>query len=234
MNFIKSLVLATLTLLVMSGCATMNEQECLSADWESVGYADGRKARESTRLNKHRAACIDHGIAADRNAYDRGYEKGISTFCSEDMAFIFGTGGEPVPSSCPADLLPALKIANQMGMEKHQQKKTLDRNINAVNTEIAEIDQKIVLLNQEKEKKGFLKEYSKLAAADKDTSKLDKLLYLGNSKLLKNEIKEHQKAIEKLEGEKSALVQKRLALQQEVDALGMPSRSTLSNLYRGK
>ena len=76
----------------MSGCATMNEQECLSADWESVGYADGREARESTRLNKHRAACIDHGITADRNAYDRGYEKGIRTFCSEDMAFINFSG----------------------------------------------------------------------------------------------------------------------------------------------
>jgi hypothetical protein len=234
MSFIKFLVLATLTLLVMSGCATMNEQECLTADWESVGYADGRVAREAARLGKHRAACIEHGITADRDAYARGYDKGIRTFCSEDMAFAFGTGGKPVPALCPAELMPALKIANEMGMEKYQQKKTLDRNINAVNAEIAEIDQKIALLNQKKEKKGFLKEYSKLAAADKDTSKLDKLLYLGNSKLLKNEIREHQKTIEKLEDEKSALVQKRLALQQEVDELGMPSLSTLSNLYRGK
>ena len=234
MNFIKSLVTATLTLLVMSGCATMNEQECLSADWESMGYADAREARQSTRLNKHHAACIEHGITADRGAYDRGYEKAISTFCSEDMAFIFGTGGEPVPSSCPANLLPALKIANEMGMEKHQQKKILDRNINAVNTEIAKIDRKIVALNKEKEKKGFLKEHSKLAAADDGASKLDKLLYLGNAKLLKNEIKEQQKTIENLEDDKSALIQKRLALQQEVDELGMPSLSTLSNLYRGK
>jgi hypothetical protein len=234
MNLIKPLALPAIATLIMSGCATMNEQECLTADWESVGYSDGRVSREPTRLDKHRAACIEHGITADRNAYDRGYDKGIRTFCSEDMAFALGTGGHPVPALCPADLKPALKIANQMGMEKYAQKKTLDRNISAVNTEIAEIDQKIALLNQKKEQKGAIKEYSRLAAAHDDTSKLDKLLYLGNAKLLKNEIKEQEKTIAKLEDEKAELVQKRLALQQEIDDLGMPSPSTVSNLYRGR
>jgi hypothetical protein len=234
MSFSKSLALPVITALVMSGCATMNEQECLTADWESVGYADGRVVREPTRLNKHRAACIEHGVTADRRAYDRGYDKGIRTFCSEDMAFAFGTGGKPVPSLCPAELMPVLKIANEMGMEKYARKKTLDRNIQAINTEIVAIDQKIELINQEKNKKGFLKEYSKLAAASDEASKLDKLLYLGNAKLLKNEIKEQKKEIDTLEGEKDELVQKRLALQQEIDALGMPSLSTVSNLFRGR
>jgi SMC interacting uncharacterized protein involved in chromosome segregation len=234
MNLVKSLVASVFVTLIMCGCATMNEQECLTADWESVGYADGRVAREPARLNKHRAACIEHGITADRDAYDRGYDKGIRTFCSEDMAFAFGTGGKPVPSLCPAELMPVLKIANEMGMKKYARKKTLDRNIQAINTEIVAIDQKIELINQEKNKKGFLKEYSKLAAASDEASKLDKLLYLGNAKLLKNEIKEQKKEIDTLEGEKAELAQKRLALQQEIDALGMPSLSTVSNLFRGR
>ncbi len=234
MSFSKYLASPVITALVMSGCATMNEQECLTADWESVGYADGRVVREPTRLNKHRAACIEHGVTADRNAYGRGYDKGIRTFCSEDTAFAFGTGGKPVPSLCPDELMPALKIANEMGMEKYAKKKTLDRNILAISSEIAEFDKKITLLNQEAQQKDRAKEYSKFTAAHDDTSKLDKLLYLANAKLLKNEIKERKKEIERIEAEKSILVEKRLALQQEVDELGIPSISAVSNLFQGR
>ena len=121
-----------------------------------------------------------------------------------------------------------------MGMEKFARKKSLDRHIQAINSEIAEINQKIALLNQEAKQKDFNKEYSKYAAAQNDASKLDKLLYLGNAKLLKNEIRERKREIENLEGEKSALVEQRLSMQQEIDDLGIPTLSATSNLFRGR
>jgi hypothetical protein len=234
MNLIKSLALPAIATLVMSGCATMNEQECLTANWESVGYSDGRAAKEANQLDKHRATCIEHGVAADRSAYDRGYNTGIHTLCSEDTAFTFGTDGKSVPAACPADLMPTLIAANQLGMEKRARKTALGHNILTINIQIAELEQKIEQLNEEARQKGSSKEQSEYAAAHDNASKLDKLLYLGNAKLLKHEISEHQEEIQQLEDQKSLLVEQRLAMQQEIDELSIPSLSVVSNSPQGK
>ena len=38
-------ILASLITLALSGCATMNEQQCLVSDWRSVGFEDGARGR---------------------------------------------------------------------------------------------------------------------------------------------------------------------------------------------
>ena len=63
----QTLALATtlLALGILSGCATMSQDECRMADWYSVGFEDGVRGAGADNIGKHREACAEHGIAAD-------------------------------------------------------------------------------------------------------------------------------------------------------------------------
>jgi len=40
--------------LILSGCTTMSEGECLTADWYEQGYRDGRQGYPASRVINHR------------------------------------------------------------------------------------------------------------------------------------------------------------------------------------
>ena len=166
----------------------MSEQECLTADWQTIGYADGQAAKQPAEIDRHNSACMKYGIKPDQGAYERG-------------------------------------------ATNYLYKKMLGQNIQGINSEITAIDQKIADLLQNVQQKMQNKEYSLHAAVQADTSKIDKFLYLGNTKLLKYEIKEKQKEIEQLEERKSELLQQNLTLQQEINTLDAKSLSTGNNLF---
>ena len=52
-SMIKSVCLVLLSVL-MVGCATLNEDECVTADWYEIGYSDGVKGQPDSYLEKHR------------------------------------------------------------------------------------------------------------------------------------------------------------------------------------
>ena len=55
-------------LLLITGCASLDKQECRLADWRMIGYEDGAAGRSGTRIGDHRAACAQHGVIPDMAA----------------------------------------------------------------------------------------------------------------------------------------------------------------------
>jgi hypothetical protein len=93
-----------LPLLGLSGCATLNENECRSMDWQTIGYEDGGRGHAAERIGQHRKACAKYGIAPDLSAYQRGRESGLREYCRPANGFRAGAAGRSYGGVCPGDL----------------------------------------------------------------------------------------------------------------------------------
>lgn len=101
--------------LVLSGCATMSEGECVTGDWHSIGFEDGASGRTMDRLSRYREACAKYGITADAKAYRAGRDEGLYEYCTADRGYRVGLAGQNYKDVCPADLEPDFVGAYRVG-----------------------------------------------------------------------------------------------------------------------
>jgi hypothetical protein len=95
--------LASLVVLgILSGCATMSGDDCLTSDWHAIGYEDGSRGYTSDRLGNRRKACAKHGVTPDFQAYQAGRNEGLVEFCQPSRGFNLGSGGGAYHGVCTA------------------------------------------------------------------------------------------------------------------------------------
>lgn len=111
------LILFTLSALILSGCATLNKNECLTADWYEIGYEDGSQGYADTRISAHREACAKHGISTDLRSYQDGYDEGVIRFCSLKNGFFQGSKGYQYTGICPDSLEPEFLDGYEAGRQ---------------------------------------------------------------------------------------------------------------------
>jgi hypothetical protein len=104
-------------MLVLSGCATLSEDECLVADWYQIGYEDGARGYPDTRIASHREACAKHGIAPQFRDYQDGHDEGVLSFCTQRNGFIQGQKGYQYTGICPPSVEGDFLDAYQAGRE---------------------------------------------------------------------------------------------------------------------
>lgn len=97
--------------LLLSGCATMNEDQCLVGDWGGQGWSDGAAGRSIGRIEDHAKACAKYGVAPNMSAYLASREDGLRTYCTWRNGFRQGREGASYGGVCaPAEereFLPA-------------------------------------------------------------------------------------------------------------------------------
>ena len=106
---------AAVVLVALSGCATMNRDECLTVDWRTVGFEDGVAGYAGDRIGQHRKACAKHGVTPDLAAYQAGREDGLREYCVPVNGFRLGAQGGSYGGMCPADLDPSFADAYESG-----------------------------------------------------------------------------------------------------------------------
>jgi hypothetical protein len=106
-------------LLLLSGCASMNRDECLTVDWQTVGYEDGAAGRSGDRIAQHRKSCAKHGVTPDLRAYQAGREQGLREYCQPQNGYRLGERGGDNLGFCPADLAGDFEAAWRDGRELH-------------------------------------------------------------------------------------------------------------------
>jgi hypothetical protein len=89
---------------IVQGCSTMNQSECVYADWQLIGQADASKGVHSSLLDEYRRDCAKHAVVPDREAYQRGYREGLKQFCTRASGFYFGKNGRKYQGICPVAL----------------------------------------------------------------------------------------------------------------------------------
>lgn len=104
LSLARGLAAGSAALVALSSCATLNEEECRTADWRKLGLEDGVAGRSATRIEEHRNACSKHGMPVDEPAWRIGWEEGIRAYCTPENGLIEGRQGNFYANSCPPEL----------------------------------------------------------------------------------------------------------------------------------
>jgi len=98
------LIPCLLVMFVLGGCATMNEKECLNADWRAIGFEDGVNGAKLSRVGQHREACAEYGVKPNLDAYNTGRDEGLKSYCRPHNGYRVGVKGGSYYDVCPAAL----------------------------------------------------------------------------------------------------------------------------------
>lgn len=156
----KSSLYATLACLtLLSGCSTLNEQECRSADWHRLGASDGQQGEPASRLDEHKDSCKRYGILPDEGEYLKGRDTGLLEYCQLGNAFRTGMNGEEYKGVCPLGVDVEFRRYNAAALEVYNSKKQVEDIDSQISKKEKELDKKDIT---EKEKLRFLEDLRKL------------------------------------------------------------------------
>lgn len=111
--------LAAVLIAALSGCASLDRKECVSADWYAIGLEDGARGRPLERLGDHRRACAEHGVAPQAERYVAGRNEGLKTFCTYERGYSHGRSGHNYAGACPENMARGFQMGYQRGRELH-------------------------------------------------------------------------------------------------------------------
>ncbi|WP_296642352.1 DUF2799 domain-containing protein [Roseinatronobacter sp.] len=114
--------------LVLTGCASLTQEECLTGDWGGIGQRDGAAGRVAdTQFARHVKACADAGITPDRAAWQRGYARGLQNYCTPLSGLNEGVEGRRYRNVCPAATESAFLRGFQIGLDDHKAREDVRR-----------------------------------------------------------------------------------------------------------
>lgn len=110
-------VAALAACIALAGChsTTLSESQCKANDWYTVGYSDGSRGFDQSRLLQHDDACMAHGVVPDRAQYSAGWRDGIDHYCTPESGFDLGESGGTYRRICPANSEEAFHAAYTNG-----------------------------------------------------------------------------------------------------------------------
>ena len=134
-----------IALLVLSACASISKEECLAADWYSIGVEDGSKGYPMSRIGAYRKDCAEVGVAPDADQYAQGRDRGLESYCTYERGYAEGKRGSSNRAVCPPGQLEAEFMQGYNDghyvYEVNQNIRKLERDLAAVNKEVDEIRQ---------------------------------------------------------------------------------------------
>jgi len=130
-------------LLILSACSSISKEECLAADWYSIGMEDGAKGYDMSRIGNYRKDCAEVGVAPDAEQYSQGRLVGLESFCTYDRGYSEGKRGASNRSVCPpgdlqADFMEGYN-AGRYVYDVNQQIRGLERDLADVRKEMDQI-----------------------------------------------------------------------------------------------
>lgn len=129
MPTIRSFGRATAAIIAFSAlasCATLNEEECQTANWLELGRKDGIEGRPASHIDNHRRACAEHKLPVDDVQWSVGWQEGIRSFCTPENGLIQGREGRYHANSCPPDLKAGFEGAYTIAKALHDARRSRD------------------------------------------------------------------------------------------------------------
>jgi hypothetical protein len=188
----KRIFTVAMAALVASGCATMNEDQCVASDWSAIGYEDGSNGYTSDRFGSYRKACAKHGITPDFRAYQEGRDEGLVEFCRPSRGYNLGLSGRSYNGVCDAALEEEFLDAYRVGHELYK----LRAAVNSANSRIASREQEL-----ESVRESMRAKEAELIAPE--TTVQDRVLVLADLKEMSERTGELEAEIEDLVAERA-------------------------------
>ncbi len=212
--------------LLLYGCATMNKNDCLTADWQAIGYEDGGRGYGlSNRFSQHRKACSKHGISAEFNNYKTGYDNGVRSYCTPERGYTLGKNNRGIPTICPADLVEGVRKGYNVGHDIYLQKQALKQELKEHNNVIDAIDDDIAVLIEEREEHEEYLHIAEHGLTDPKSTRLERVLFYTQRNEMRELIREKDNEIDELESTKQPYYDLINSLNNEIrdlDSLPMP------------
>ena len=145
-NTFPLLILFILNWALLSGCATLRKNECLNADWFTIGYEDGAHGYPASRIGNHREACANHGVSPDFARYEQGRLAGLREYCTPQRGYGLGASGKQYTYVCPDSLEPDFLEGYQQGKNVSGAQITIKRqkaDLKKMQNDLAAVKQKL-------------------------------------------------------------------------------------------
>lgn len=188
-----------LAVIGLGGCASMSGDECVTGDWEAIGYEDGARGYTTDQLAQRRKACAKHGVTPDFAAYQRGREQGLVEYCQPGRAFDVGSRGGRYNGVCTVDLEADFLDAYNAGYHLY----TLQSNVNRTNSAIRSRENELERIEDEMRDK-------EAALISQETTTEERVLLLVD-------LKDLSESIGQLEAEIQDLYEQRARYQVELE-----------------
>ncbi|MBU3737343.1 MAG: DUF2799 domain-containing protein [Rhodoferax sp.] len=125
-------ILLTGTAVWLSGCATLSEEECKTADWGRLGYKDGAAGHPESRLAEHAEACAKTGIRPLADIWRAGWDRGVRAYCVPSVGWNEGLAGRSYQGVCRGRGEEAFLPAYRAGADIHRLQSRLDSNTSEI------------------------------------------------------------------------------------------------------
>jgi hypothetical protein len=140
MNRKWAIIWISLSIITVSGCASMSSEECANSDWTAVGYEDGSRGYTSDSFANRRKACAKHGVTADFQAYQNGRDQGLVEYCQPGRGFSVGQSGGSYSGVCAAALEQNFVDAYNVGRQLYNLRSNVNNASVRISTKEGEID----------------------------------------------------------------------------------------------
>ena len=121
------------TLLLAPGCATLDKDECLVADWRLIGYQDGVAGKSGAVVGEYREDCAKYAVVPDLDAYQAGREEGLVQYCKPGNGFRLGEAGRAYSAVCTSGLEAGFRAAYNDGREIYLARSKVKRTHSLIN-----------------------------------------------------------------------------------------------------
>jgi ribosome modulation factor len=120
-------------LALLQGCATLNKDECMLADWRLIGYEDGVAGKSATAVGEYREDCAKHAVVPDLAAYRSGREEGLQEYCKADNGYRLGNAGRSLTAVCPTALEGDFRAAWNNGRTLYLARSAVNKTYSRIN-----------------------------------------------------------------------------------------------------
>jgi hypothetical protein len=120
-------------LVLLQGCATLDKDECMLADWRLIGYQDGVSGKSAAAVGEYREDCAKHAVVPDLDAYRAGREEGLQQYCKADNGYRLGNAGRGLAAVCPTALEDDFRDAYNAGRKLYLARSTVNKTHTRIN-----------------------------------------------------------------------------------------------------
>lgn len=131
---------------LLSGCATLSEDQCLAGNWADIGYKDGVNGKAPGKLADYAEACIEYGVRPNRDTYLRNYQIGLEDHCTFERGLSRGEDGNAYNQVCTGPLADEYAQGYDQGRalyEIHSEHKRLIHNYDEVADELEDVRRRL-------------------------------------------------------------------------------------------
>ncbi len=146
---LRPIVLVPVMGLLLASCATMSPEECKVADWTQIGQRDGMDGRTLSQLGDRAEDCAKVGVSVNTEAYQKGRDQGLISYCRPDNALRVGLAGGFYAGVCP----PETHAAFQQRYEAARYVYDLRSEMNALDGRIGNLERRLRDVNRSEEKR---------------------------------------------------------------------------------